>query len=119
MSECDYLLWLSFESSERILFLEGATTVGSEAFQAPICATQAICNLRSDETTIGIWQHNCRWTKFAKLKLGSDRVWTPTIAVVLTITPAFANYWFPNLSQVTSTQDYVTKGCTETNGIFI
>ena len=78
MSECDCLLWLSYESSERILFLEGATTVGSEVFQAPICATQAIRNLRS---VIRIRQRNCRWTKFAKLKIGSDRVRIRTIAV--------------------------------------
>ena len=73
MSECDYLLWLSNESSERIFFIEGVLTVGSEVFQTPICATQAIRNLRSIETTIGIHQRNCRWTKFAKMKLGSDR----------------------------------------------
>ena len=70
MSECDYLE----RRSKRILFLEGATTVGSEVFQAPICATQAIRNLHSIETAIGIWQHSCRWIEFAKLKLGSDRV---------------------------------------------
>ena len=81
MSECDDLLWLSYESSERILFLEVAMTVGSEVFQAPICPIQSICNLCSTETTIGIRQRNCRWTKFAKLKLGSDRVLTWTIAV--------------------------------------
>ena len=52
MSEYDYLMWLSYESSERILFLEGATTVGSEVFQAPICVTQAIRNLRSVETPL-------------------------------------------------------------------
>ena len=113
MSECDYLLWLSIESSERILFLEGAMTIGSEVFQVPICATQSICNLHSIETTIEIQQCNCRWTKFAKLKLDSDRVRSWTIAV------PYYYYWFPNFSQITSTQDYVTKGYTETNGIFI
>ena len=54
MNECDYLVWLSYESSQRILFIEGATTVGSEVFQAFICATQAIRNLCSVETTTGI-----------------------------------------------------------------
>ena len=81
MSECDDLLWLSYESSKRILFLEGAMTVGSEVFQAPMCLTQSICNLCSIEATIGIWQHNRRWTKFGKLKLCSDMVLTWTIAV--------------------------------------
>ena len=81
MSECDYLLGLSYESSEKILFLEGATTVGSEVFQAPICVTHAIRNLRSVETTTGIQQRNCRWTKFAKLKFGSDMVRIRTIEV--------------------------------------
>ena len=60
MSVIIYLLRLSYESSERVLFLEGATTVGFEVFQVPICATQAIHNLRSVETTIGIRQRNCR-----------------------------------------------------------
>ena len=81
MSECNYLLWLSYESSGRILFPEGATTVGSEVCQVPICSTQAIRNLRSVETTIGIRQSNSRWTRFVKLKFGSDRVQTRTIAV--------------------------------------
>ena len=81
MSECDYLLWLSYKSSERILFLEGATTIGSVVLQAPICATQAIRYLCSVETTIGIQQYNCRWTKFAKLKFGSDMVQIQTIVV--------------------------------------
>ena len=40
MSECDYLLWLSYESFRRILFPEGATTIGSEVFQAPILVMQ-------------------------------------------------------------------------------
>ena len=61
MNERDYLVWLSYKSSRRILFPEGATTVGSEVFQAPICATQALCNLCSVGTTIGIRQRNCRW----------------------------------------------------------
>ena len=74
MSECDYLLWLSYKSFGRILFPEGATTVGFEVFRAPIYATQAIRNLCSTETTIGIRQGNCRWTKVAKLKFGSNRV---------------------------------------------
>ena len=69
MSEYDYLLWLSYKNFGRILFPEGARTIGSEVFQAPICATQAICNLHSIETTIGIWQGNCKLTKVAKLKL--------------------------------------------------
>ena len=81
MSECDCLLWLSYESSDRILFLEGATTIGSKVFQAPICATQAIHNLRSVQTTTGMRQHNYRWTTFAKLKFGSDMVQIRTIAV--------------------------------------
>ena len=102
MSECDYLLWLSYESSGRILFPEGVATVGSEVFQAPICTLQANDDLHSLETTIGIGQHNCRWTKFAKLKFGSGRVQTWTIVVALTTTPVFAKYWF---SQITSTQD--------------
>ena len=42
MSECDYLLWLSYKSFRRILFTEGTTTIGYEVFQAPICTTQAI-----------------------------------------------------------------------------
>ena len=50
MSEYDYLLWLSYESSRRILFLEEAMTVGSEVLQAPICAMQVIRNLCSIET---------------------------------------------------------------------
>ena len=50
MSEYDYLLWLSYESSRRILFLEEAMTVGSEVLQAPICAMQVIRNLCSVET---------------------------------------------------------------------
>ena len=91
MSECDYLLWLSYESSGRILFLEGVTTVGSELFKAPICATQAIRNLRSVETTIGIRQRNCRWTKFAMLKLSSDRVRPRTIAVQCDCTNHYPN----------------------------
>ena len=74
MSRCDYLLWLSYESSERILFLKGAMTIGSEVFQAHICIMWAIHNLRFIETAIGIWQCNCRWTKFAKFKFGSDRI---------------------------------------------
>ena len=74
MSECDYLLWLSYKSFGRILFPEGATTVGSEVFRAPVCAMQAICNLHSTETTTGIRQGNCKWTKVAKLKFGSNRV---------------------------------------------
>ena len=45
MSECDYLAWLTYESFRRIIYLEGTKTVGSEVFQAPICATQSICNL--------------------------------------------------------------------------
>ena len=67
-NECDYLLSLPYESSGGILFPKGATAVGSELFQAPI------------ETTIGIWQHNCRCTKFARLKFGSNKVQTRTIA---------------------------------------
>ena len=47
MGECDYLAWLNYESSRRILFLERATIVGSEVFQAPVCAKQAIHNLRA------------------------------------------------------------------------
>ena len=81
MNECDYVLWLSYESSARILFLEGATTIGSEVFQAPICATQAIRNLRSFETTTGIRQRNCKWTKVAKLKFDSDRVRARSVTV--------------------------------------
>ena len=49
MSECDYLAWLTYESSRRILFLEGTMTVGSEVFQALIYATQAIRSLHSAE----------------------------------------------------------------------
>ena len=45
MSGCDYLAWLNYDSSQRILFLERATIVGSEVFQAPTCAKQAIHNL--------------------------------------------------------------------------
>ena len=81
MSECDYLGWLTYESSRRILFLEKTKAVRPEVFQAPICATQSIRNLHSAETTIKIRQRNSRWTKFAKLKFSSERVQTPTIAV--------------------------------------
>ena len=86
MSDCDYLLWLSYEGFGRILFLEGAMTVGSEVFQAPICTMQAICNLHFVETAIGIWQHNCGLAKFAKLKFGCDRVRTWTITVTCNCT---------------------------------
>ena len=58
MSECDYLAWLTYESSRRFLFLEGTKTVDSEVFQAPICATQSVRNLHAAETNIGIRQHN-------------------------------------------------------------
>ena len=55
--------------------LEGAVIVGSEVFEVPTCATQAIRNLCPIETTPVIWQGNCKWTKVAKLKtFGSDRV---------------------------------------------
>ena len=47
MGGCDYLAWLNYDSSRRILFLEQATIVGSEVFQAPICAKQAIDNLHA------------------------------------------------------------------------
>ena len=47
MGGCDYLAWLNYDSSRRILFLERATIVGSEVFQAPICAKQAIDNLHA------------------------------------------------------------------------
>ena len=91
MSECDYLLGLSYESSEKILFLEGATTVGSEVFQAPICVTHAIRNLRSVETTTGIQQRNCRWTKFAKLKFGYNMVQIWTIVVLCDCTKHYTS----------------------------
>ena len=52
MSDCDYLLWLSFKNSGGILFPEAVTTVGSEVFQTAMCATQAIRNLRAVERTI-------------------------------------------------------------------
>ena len=81
MSESDYLLWLSYESFGSILFSEGAKTIGSEVFQAPICATKAIHHLCSVETTIGIQQSNCKWKKVAKLKFGSERVWVRLIMV--------------------------------------
>ena len=45
MGGCDYLAWLNYDSSRKILFLEQATIVGSEVFQAPICTKQAIHNL--------------------------------------------------------------------------
>ena len=70
MSECDYLAWLTYESSRRILFVEGTMTVGSEVFQALIYATQAIRNLHSAETTIRIRQFNSRWTKIAIAQRG-------------------------------------------------
>ena len=60
MSECDYLMWLSYKSFGRILPPEGARTIVSQVFQAPIYATQAICDLHSIETTIGIRQGNCK-----------------------------------------------------------
>ena len=100
MSESDYLLWLSYESFGSILFSEGAKTIGSEVFQAPICATQAIHHLCSVETTIGIQQSNCKVEIWLRKGLGSVNN-----GDILTTTPAFTKYWFPNFSQVTSTQD--------------
>ena len=54
MREYHYLAWLSFESSQWILFPEGAMTIGSEVFQALIYTVQAIRNLCSIEAAIGI-----------------------------------------------------------------
>ena len=31
------IMWATYESYQRIRFLEGATTVGSEVFESPIC----------------------------------------------------------------------------------
>ena len=47
MGGCNYLTHLKYKSSWRILFLEQAMTVGSELFQAPVCAKQAIHNLHA------------------------------------------------------------------------
>ena len=47
MGGCDYLAWLNYDNSQRILFLERATIVGSEVFQASICDKQAIHNLHA------------------------------------------------------------------------
>ena len=58
MSECDYFLWICYGFSGTILLPEGTTTVGSEVFQSPIGATQAIRNLHSVETIIGTRQCN-------------------------------------------------------------
>ena len=38
-------MWVTYEISRRILFPEGATTVGSEVFESPIWDTWTICNL--------------------------------------------------------------------------
>ena len=43
-------MWVTYESYQRILFPEGATTVGSEVFESPIWDTWTICNLDSIET---------------------------------------------------------------------
>ena len=56
-------------------------TVGSEVFQAPICAMQAICNLCSIETTIGKTQHNYRWVQTWTIRVTCDCT-TTTSALV-------------------------------------
>ena len=91
MIEGDYLLWLSYESSRRILFPEGVTTIGSEMFQGPIIAMQVNCDRHYVETTIRVWQHNCGWAKFAKLKFSSNRVRTQTIAVTCDCTSHYTS----------------------------
>ena len=46
-------MWVTYESSPRILFPEGATNVGSEVFESPIWDTSTTCNLDSIETNTG------------------------------------------------------------------
>ena len=71
----------SFDSL-RILFPEGATTVGSEVFESPIWDTWIICNLGSIETNTGIQKRKIfEWedwllTRFKAVRYGHKNHYT-------------------------------------------
>ena len=47
-------VWRIYESSQRILFPEGATTISSEVFESPIWDMWTICNLDFIEINTGV-----------------------------------------------------------------
>ena len=78
-------MWVTYESSRRILFPEGSTTtVGSEVFESPIWHTWTICNLGSIKanTWISQWKffrsHSWLLNWFRAVRYGHMNHYTPT-----------------------------------------
>ena len=59
-------MWVTYESYQRILFPEGATTYGFNVFESPIGDTWTICNLDFIETNTDLSSE-----KFSDLQLDS------------------------------------------------
>ena len=84
-------MWVTYESYRRILFPEGATTVGSEVFESPIWDTWTICNLDSIETNTGLEQwkifRSGAWllTRFKAVRYGHTNHYPPTAIYLLKV----------------------------------
>ena len=96
-------MWVTYESYQRILFPEGATTVGSEVFESPIWDTWTICNLDSIEANTGLQQWKIfrseAWllTRFKAVWYGHSNHYRPTaiyLLKVITVTSEKPSYYY-------------------------